>query len=311
MTLPSSHQSTVFCDWLDVTMPPSEEYRVRSALGPIFCAADGLKRHDDCYEVGGGIIKVHGDSKWFRVSFSGSAIRMLEVSGYWETCLAEIAEGPHRVTRLDAAVDLALDGADAIACLDEKYPRGQVRLTQRPIKVTQMLSTRPDGRRTGTWYAGHRSGAEVSCKVYDKAWQVLEKTGISEPPRTRVELTVRKGPGPTLRDAFQPQRIFWHYMAPAILERPQNVPEWSSGWAEGWVMERVELLPAQALKRRIEHSPELAALIELADSIGPHGRQMALSQIRKCFDSVPEPERPHVEWEPTEAMVRYKRQMGS
>ena len=294
MTLPDSPSTSIFCDWLDVTAPPSEEQRLRSTVGPMICAAGGSKRDEDVYEINGSIVKLMAKRGWFRLSFSGASIRMLEGTGYWEGILAEIGIGPHRVTRLDAAQDLALDGADAIAALESSYPRGEVRLSQRPIKVTEMLCTRPDGRRTGTWYAGHRSGAEVTCRVYDKAQQLLDTRGESVPPRTRAELTVRKGVGPTLRDAVQPERIFWHYMAPAILQRPSDVPEWSSGWAEGWTMERIELLPYQSLKRRIETSPELAALIELADSMGPSGRQMALRLIEKRFrqaeglDSLPD-----------------------
>ena len=52
-------------------------------------------------------------------------------------------------------------------------------------------------------------------------------------------------------------------------------------------MERTELLPAMRLKRRIEDSPELAALIELADSIGTDGRDYALRLIREKFDRTP------------------------
>ena len=55
-------------------------------------------------------------------------------------------------------------------------------------------------------------------------------------------------------------------------------------------MERIELLPAQRLKALIERSPDLAAIIELADSVGPMGRTMALrligDKIRKAENLV-------------------------
>ena len=267
----------VFCDWLDVTTPPDREYELRSSLGPIFCGAGGSKLSDDLYDLGDGKIKIGIMRGVFRVSLSGACIRVLCIQGLWETVLSELGDGPHRVTRLDAAVDLDLDGADALEALETAYPRGEVRLSRRPIRISQMLSTRPDGRKTGTWYAGHRSAAEITCRVYDKAKQLLDTRGIEIPPRTRAELTVRKGC--TLRDAYQPDRVFWHYMAPAILQRPSDVPEWSSGWAEGWKMERTNLLPAQRLKGLIERSPDLAAIIELADAVGPMGRSMALRLV--------------------------------
>lgn len=278
MTLPSKSMTPVFCDWLDVTTPPTEEYRLRSELGIILSGSCGSKITDDLYDLGGGKVKLSTMRGIFRVSVSGTAIRVLQLQGMWANLLAELADGPHRVTRLDAATDLDLDGADALEALETAYHRGEVRLSRRPIRTKVMHSVRPsDGRKTGTWYAGHRSGAEITCRVYDKAQQIFDTTGDSVPPRTRAELTVRKGC--TLRDAFEPERVFWHYMAPAIFQRPSHVPEWASGWAEGWTMERVELLPAQRLKALIERSPDLAAIIELSDAVGVHGRSMALRLI--------------------------------
>lgn len=277
MTLPTEGITPVFCDWLDVTTPPDREHALLSSIGPLICAAGGSKLSDDLYDLGGGKIKMGVMRRVFRVSVSGTAIRVLELQGMWSGLLAELVDGPHRVTRLDAAVDIDVDGAASIGILQAAYPLGYVALSQRRIKVTELLSTRPDGLKTGTWYAGHRSGAEVTCRVYDKAQQVLDTRGDSIPHRTRAELTVRKGC--TLRDAFEPERVFWHYMAPAIFERPSEAPEWSSGWAEGWTMTKIDILPAQRLKGLIERSPELAAIIELADALGPSGRHMAVRLI--------------------------------
>ena len=275
----------VLCDWLDVTTPPGREHDLRQSLGRLITGCFGSKLTDDLYELGPGKVKLSNMRGLFRVSLSGSCIRVLEAQGFWETFLAEIADGPHRVTRLDAAVDIDVDGATSIHILQSAYPRGQVRLSQRPIKVTEMLCTRADGHKTGTWYAGHRSGSEITCRVYDKAQQVLDTRGDIIPARTRAELTVRKGC--TLRDAFQPARVFWHYMAPSIIERPSGVPEWSSGWAEGWTMEKIELLPVQRLKAFIERSPDLAAIFELSDAAGTGGRAMALRLISKRSDHTP------------------------
>lgn len=290
MSLSIDAATDPFCDWLDITAPPAEEDRLSRSLGSILCAAGAEKVDDGYYRMNGGTVKLGLKYRVFRASVSGSAIRLLEVQGLWGTFLSEIGDGPHRVTRLDAAIDLPLDGADALAALRLEYPRGQVRISQRPVRVTEMTCVRADGRTTGTWYAGHRSGAEVTCRVYDKAQQLLDTRGEVIPPRTRVELTVRKGS--TLRDAMEPARIFWHYIAPSILKPPVGVPEWSSGWAEGWTMDKVDILPAQRLKNRIERSPELAAIIELADSLGPAGRDMALRLIEQRVRSTPVGESP-------------------
>jgi len=279
MTLPNKGMTGIFCDWLDVTTPPDREHELRASVGQLVCAAFGSKVHDDLYSLGAGKVSIGFKYGVFRVSISGACVRCLEAQGLWENMLAELGDGPHRVTRIDAAADFNLDGADALAMLQAAYPLGKVRLSQRPIKVTELVGTRADGHKTGTWYAGHRSGAEITCRVYDKAQQMLDTRQEEIPPRTRAELTIRKGC--TLRDAYQPDRVFWHYMAPAIVERPSEAPEWSSGWAEGWTMEKIDILPAQRLKRLIERSPDLAAIVELADSLGPHGRSMALRQIEQ------------------------------
>ena len=214
MTLPTEGMTPIFCDWLDVTTPPTEEYRLRSSLGVVLSGSGGSKITDDLYDLGGGKVKLSSMRGIFRVSVSGTAIRVLQIQDMWANLLAELADGPHRVTRLDAATDIDHDGADSIATLQSAYPRGEVRLSRRPIRVTEMLSTRQDGRKTGTWYAGHRSAAEITCRVYDKAQQILDTRGDSVPPRTRAELTVRKGC--TLRDAYEPERVFWYYMAGAM-----------------------------------------------------------------------------------------------
>jgi len=274
---------SVFCDWLDTTTPPGEEYRLRSELTPLLCAAGCDKVSDDLLRFNGGSVKFQGNSKWFKVGISGQVIALLRMSGLWETLLSVIGEGPHRVTRVDAAVDLPLDGAIALQQLQAAYPRGEVRLSQRPVRITELTATRSDGLKTGTWYAGHRGASEVTCRVYDKANEALEKRGELLPPTTRCELTVCKGVSPTLRDAAQPERLFWHYMSPAVLRRPQGVPAWDSGWGEGWTMARVEILAAGRLKRRIQESPELAAILEIADSMGPEGRQYALRLIQDKF----------------------------
>ncbi len=283
MALVNNGSGIVFCDWLDVTMPPDREHDVRAELGPLLCAAGFGRESDDLYRVDGGTVRLTANRGWFKVGISGQSCAMLRLHGVWTEVLFVLGSGPHRVTRVDCALDIPMDGADAIERLQAVYPSGHVRLSQRPVRITEVLSTRSDGRKSGSWYAGRRGQSEVTCRVYDKALEALEKRGEDLPPRTRCELTVCKGVGPTLRDAAEPERLFWHYMAPAILPRPEGVPAWDSGWAEGWVMDRVEVLAAERLRRRIQESPELAALIELADSLGPGGRQYALGLIQLRF----------------------------
>jgi len=52
-------------------------------------------------------------------------------------------------------------------------------------------------------------------------------------------------------------------------------------------MEKVDLLPAQRLKALIERSPDLAAIVELADVVGPYGRSMAMRLIEQKVKQTP------------------------
>lgn len=130
--------------------------------------------------------------------------------GAWQEFLAILGSSPHAVTRVDLAVDLAMDGADLVDAMRARYPSGMVNLGRKSISTTLFLSVRPDGRETGTWYAGHRTKARATARVYDKAHQLWERDGTITLPRARVEVTARKGYGATLRDAALPEALFWH-----------------------------------------------------------------------------------------------------
>lgn len=261
----------VICDWLDVTHSiddtPLSEVRL------LLLSWDAEAAGPDFFRVGdGGAVKLEKRGTFTRVSLSGGAVSWLRSTGNWLSMLGLLASSPHRVTRLDAAYDVPVDGADVIAAMRRRFRSGEVRLGRKALKTTCLLAVRPDGRETGTWYAGHRSNARATARVYDKAWERLQKAGVAVPPCTRYEVTVKKDYGATLRDAAEPERLFWHVAAPALLEAPEGVPAWDAGWAEGWVLKRPEVMPAAVLEARVSRSAELTVLLEAADALGPAGR---------------------------------------
>lgn len=261
----------VLCDWLDVTYSPdsspySELLRLLLLLG---AEAYG----DGKFRVGAGMVKLERRARFARFSFSGSALANLRDRGAFLDLLDTLASHPHKVTRLDAAFDVPRDGAAVISSLRARYPSGQVSLGRKALSVRLILDVRPDGRETGTFYVGHRSAARATARVYDKAWERLQRAGESVPPRTRYEVTVRKDYGATLRDAAEPKRLFWHVAAPALLEAPGDVEPWDSGWGGGWrSVEMPERLPADVLGYRVENSPEVGLWLEVAEEMGPNGR---------------------------------------
>lgn len=261
----------VFCDWLDVTFSPADT--PLCLLEGFLLDLGAIVRGDGAYGVGPGVLKVDRRARFLRVSASGSALAYMRDAGAFLAYLDILASAPHRVTRLDAALDVPRDGPDVLSELHSRYPDGQVSLGRKSLSVRRFLDVRPDGRETGTYYVGHRSAARATARVYDKAWERLQKAGESGPPRTRYEVTVRKDYGATLRDAAEPRRLFWHVASPALLEQPGDVEPWDSGWGGGWrAVDLPDPLPADILGRRVESSPELDLLAGIADRMGPEGR---------------------------------------
>lgn len=268
----------VICDWLDVTH--SIEDTPYTDVRFILLSWDAECAGPDFFRVGdGGSIKLEKRGTFTRVSLSGAAVSWLRSTGRWIDFLGLLSSSPHRVTRLDAAYDVPKDGALSVAALRRRYRSGEVRLGRKALKTTCLLAVRPDGLETGTWYVGHRSNARATARVYDKAWERLQRAGIAVPPCTRYEVTVKKDYGATLRDAAEPERLFWHVAAPALLKAPADVPAWDAGWAEGWALKRPEVLPAAVLEARVSRSAELEVLLEAADALGPAGRVFLARRI--------------------------------
>lgn len=204
--------------------------------------------------------------------------------------LSVLGSSPHKVTRLDAALDLAMDGADLVAAMRERYASGACSLGRKSIPTSVMLNVRPDGRETGTWYAGHRTRARTTARVYDKAWEMLQKCGAELPPTARVEVTGREGTGVTLRDAAEPAGFFWSVASPAILNAPEGSPVFTPNTDLGWTAPPREFDPAALLRRRVEALAELDALLLVADDMGPSGRDYLLHLVQRRLAGTAEPD---------------------
>lgn len=273
----------VFCDYLDVTFAPDDcpypdvnrfllahDFRVtRDTGGRVLYVPP----------VGRGSLTIEHRSRFARISASGGVCAHLRSVGSWDEYLHLLATSPHKVTKLDATVDLALDGADAIALYQSRFPAGTATLTRKSLKLDYILAVRPDGRYTGTMSFGYGSAARFRAKIYDKAWEALCKRGELLPPTTRVEVTACKDSGVTLRDASEPAAIFWHIAAPAILNRPEGAPVWEPNTDFLYRLQPREFDAVETLRRRVEHSAELEAFGLLADSMGPEGRRYLLGLI--------------------------------
>lgn len=273
----------VKCDWLDVTFAPdnfpADEIRglLHSVLGEVVPGSTAAKEK---WRLDRGVVAIQVTPRWARLSASGLALDYLRGFGQFLSYLSIIGEQPHRVTRLDACLDVATPGADVVAALHAAYP-ASCALSRKAQGTKVIQSAGRDGRQTGTFYVGHKGNGDVAARVYDKQHQLWEVKGEEIGPLTRYEITVRAGMGPTLRDAAQPTRVFWHFAAPALLERPEGIEAWESGWGTGWEWSAPEQVPSQVLRRRVEVSAEIGRLIELSDAIGPYGREWLVKLIEE------------------------------
>ncbi len=278
----SSPQTNVKCDWLDVTFSPDDWPRdearefLHSVCGEVM---QGSTVTREKWRVGQGVVVLETRARWARVSASGGALDELRFRGQFLSYLSLLGEQPHTVTRLDACLDSEAPGPDVVADLRRRYP-ARCALTRKAQPTKVFLSANPEGRETGTFYVAHRSEADVAARVYDKRQQLWEVHGTEiGHPWTRYELTIKKSMGPTLRDAAQPERVFWHFAAPTLLVAPVGVEPWQPGWGTGWEYRAPEPTSYERLKRRVEASAEIGALIELSDALGPRGRDWLISLI--------------------------------
>ena len=274
----------VFCDYLTVTCHPEQSFieLVSDWLTPVFPIA--FQGEDlTVFRVGRGKIDVDSSARLFhRVSCSGSSLSELRSTGEYGGFLSLLGSVPHRVTRLDAAIDVLSDAPAILRALESRYPSDKVCLTRKALKVTRMYTTRSDGHLSGTWYAGHKSRARVTARVYDKQLEAYERHGEIIPPTTRYELTFGRDHGCTLKDAFMPRSLFYEYASPALVERPGDHRSWSPHNTDGWDSDPVDReLTYEMFLRRVENSPELAALERMAASLGPVGVDLYLASLRR------------------------------
>lgn len=304
---------SVICDWLDITYAPNDTPE-RAVIVVIQSAMAECLSNDgpagSVWRLNDGILKIDYRQTFARFSASGAFLEGLRVAGVYMDYLSALSESPHTVTRLDAAHDVLQDAAPIIARLRKRYP-SECSLTRKALRTKSILQTRADGKESGTWYVGHRSKGRVTARVYDKQLELLERRGVEVPPMTRYELTLRKDIGVTLRDAAEPDRVFWHYASPVLLKRPEGVPEWQTGWGGGWSYERPEVALAGVLKARIASSAELQAILELADRADcldwcADLLTRMVNQYERKYDHPPQPE-----WETPPAVAAYaKRYAG-
>ena len=281
----------VFCDYVQVTVPTEAWADTRDAVEPVLDSIGLQVEVDDersgnvLWRGGDGTVKAKRIGPVYALGASGSVLAGLRMAGLLHRYLAEVGAQPHRVTRLDVSLDVRERTSPVIERLAAAVisPEGVALSRKRvsPKHCTRYVSRTPQGEDTGTIYLGSAQ-ADVRLCLYDKQQERIDK-GLPDigHPLTRYELRLRGGTGVTLRDAADPEAVFWHYAAPAIMPRPAGVSDWVSH-GTGFQLDPADLpLPAERLRRRVQASADAAALVKLADAVGPYGFAMLVSELRK------------------------------
>lgn len=280
----------VFCDWLDVTFSPEAfDYdEFYSQLVHIYpSVTEGHSRNDGTHvlTVGHGSLHLSFKKTFIRVSASGGVLSVLRSAGCYMSFLCLLSDWPHRVTRIDVSMDRDVSGPLVLAKLWKKYGNG-LALGQRMLKTDRISSKNDDGLDTGTFYAGYKSKATRSVRVYDKAWEVMCKHSYPIAKRTRYEFVMRGGKSvshanPSLRDAACPDSLFWD-MAGALLPVPSNTPKWQDTSMAPWTFEREDNSTLwQKFSGLLESSPDIQRLFKYASELGDPATKMLVSAITK------------------------------
>jgi hypothetical protein len=278
-----------FADWVTVTVPADRWEDLRPDIQPMLDALGMSVEVDDGQVVlwrspdARGTVKASRIAKVWALGCSGTVCAALRNARTFNSYLAAIGAGEHRVTRLDASLDVPKDAPGIIRRLVNKGRKGALSLTRKVIKpgdVRTFLSARADGVVTGTAYFGPKS-ADARMTVYDKRHERIGRKLPDCGPLTRYEIRLKAGTGITLRDCAEPAGVFWHYASPDFLKAPLGV-DWVAG-GSGFVLGvgNGPMLPAARLDYRVQESPEVGALLRLAEEVGPYGFDFLVGCLRK------------------------------
>ena len=302
--------SPAFCDYVSCTTPRDHYPDVSAALLEVVRALGGHDEQEGLVRLGErGTFKHQVKYGVGIYSLSGDALAEMRRAraafdwlGEWLTVISAV---PHRVTRLDAAVDVTAEGSAVVQRFYRRARRGLVHLTRkavRPQEVTRYFgSSIVNGHETGTVYVGVRGKRDVIARVYDKRQDILrlvarehtltpELIALNDPgPLTRYELELGRKVGVTLRDVYEPAPVFWHFARESLLPSlaPADVGSWEPH-ALGFAVTRTESLPSQQLRLLLDNSHDIKRAVTLADRCGPRGRDL-LCQWLQAMESVVTP----------------------
>lgn len=277
----------VFCDDMRVTIPKASWEDVRGQVVPLLDEMGvQVESHSAAdktvWRLDGGTLMAQRFGVVWSLSSSGQMLLGLRMLKLLPRFLAAIGSSPHRVTGMHATLDRKVSTPPEIERLLGMVTGSGLRMSRKQVALTAVdlhLQPQLDGSQTGSIYLGSKK-AEVRSIVYDKRAERISK-GLPDLGHdlTRYELRLR-GVGATLRDVAEPTSIFWHYMAPDVLPRPDGVADWESRALDMQLDWPAPQLPFERLVSRVYRSDDLAAILKLAEACGPYGFSTLVQLLR-------------------------------
>lgn len=234
---------SIFADSLTVTLPSSEGESFLQMFRPLAVslpAVEGGQRElphnrgfefyemDANHKAKGGVFVLFSyvpAQRIFKIEAKGQFLDLLRRRGRYTEFLTVLSLFPHKVTRLDVTADFAVPAPEFVNALMASVQTGSLAFTRKqinPQKCKFLQSVNAENVLTGCVYLAQ--GADISAKVYDKQAERMDKAGISIPSRTRVEISLNRGAGATLRDASMPEVAFQHFAGKFLVDCP--VVDW-------------------------------------------------------------------------------------
>lgn len=292
LPLPTSSMVGVpFADYLNVTVPLEFRYSLLDSLRPLLDVLGVSELEEGVYHLANkrGVFRVNLRGKVAIFSASGGFLSVLRGTGHLSEYLAALGSFPHRVSMLHATQDyIVASPPGVIQEVKRQGLAGDLSLTRKriePNRVKAILSLDAESQETGTVYLGHRANADVWAKVYDKRHEQVTR-GFPDPGAiVRVEIAVQSDVGATLRDAFDPSSIFFHFARRSLCEVPSSAAEWVAH-GEGYNAP-ASVFSASAVQRLtsiMENSLDVTRMVRLARAdFGESGLDVLYSVLRARF----------------------------
>lgn len=289
----SSIVGAVHCDYLNVTMPSLALAELKADLSGLFDAA-GLSSSGDgeTYTLADspGAFKLRHNSRYITLSASGGILRHFRDLGVMNYYLEILGKYPHKITRLDATSDFSVIYAPkVIQDFKTRANAGKLQLTRKALDpktdITTFMGLNDNGHETGTVYLGNIKSHSVYGKIYDKTFERRQKGILQDSDVIRVELTLKADTGVSLKDVFDPEKVFYHFASRSIVSPPPHFNGWEPFGSGFEIPKQAELFtPAGKIQNIFSNSLDLSRAFKIAKTAYlSEALDVLVAQLRIAF----------------------------